>query len=378
MTGLLDGVRVIESASMASGGGVGMLLADLGADVIKVENPHGGDLIRYFGQLAPGFSPAFLQLHRNKRGVTADLRSDDGRAFFAALLASADVLIDGNAIGTLAKCGFGRERIAELNPNLILCEVNGFGSTGPYASIPVHGLMMQALIGDPPVEVPGAPKPKPSADGALAAANSAAMHIAAALYRRSVTGQGAVIDVSGADALLLAELVLASYELNQDRLADPSAIDQMLGGYLGPRYRLYDAADGQIAFTVMEPAIWQRFCAAVDRPDLVATQAADDELTAQLAAVFAARTVAEWVDIARQHRISIGPVHTSMAEVAADPHIEARGVLIASEHPVAGTFVGVGTPAIVDDERFEITRPAPALGEHNEELRAELHALEHR
>src|SRR5262249_55671191 len=148
------------------------------------------------GQIVPGFSPAHLQLNRNKRSVTADLRSDQGRAILSTLLESADVLIDGNAVDTLSRLGFGTEQLRILNPRLVDCSASGYGSGGPYGSLPTQGLMMSALVG----AVSAAPDVQPSSgrgEGPLAAANSAALHIVSTLYRRSITGLGTHIDVSG-------------------------------------------------------------------------------------------------------------------------------------------------------------------------------------
>ncbi|MCL2534144.1 MAG: CoA transferase, partial [Nocardiaceae bacterium] len=150
---LLAGVRVVESASLLTGATVGMLLADLGADVVKVEPPH-GDLIRWvLGQVTPGYSPAHLQLNRNKRSVTLDMRSQEGADLFRRLIEGAEVLVDGNAPGTLAKLGLSDQALAQLNPGLVHCSVSGYGVNGPYSAIPTHGLMMSALVGANPTAV---------------------------------------------------------------------------------------------------------------------------------------------------------------------------------------------------------------------------------
>lgn len=374
-TALLDGVRVIESAALVSGAATGMLLGDLGADVVKVENPR-GDLLRHsLGQIVPGFSPAHLQLNRNKRSVTADLRSDEGRAMLSALLTSADVLIDGNAVGTLSRLGFGAEQLRTLNPRLVYCSVSGYGSGGPYGSLPTHGLMMSALVGAVSA-VPGEQPTSGRGEGPLAAANSAALHIVSALYRRSVTGLGSHIDVSGADALLLQTMLVSAYELNRDRIGDAGSLPLPENGFLGPRYRLYDTADGYgIAFTALEEKFWRAFCAAVARPDLL-HGTDDDTLAGDLGRLFASRNLDEWMDLALEHRLPLGPAYHAMGDVAADRHIEARAIVRRTEHPVAGPFTCVGTPALVDGQEFSIRRHAPALGEHTAEVLAELESGE--
>ena len=369
---LLDGVRVVETASMVAGAATGMLLGDLGADVVKVEHPHGDPLRHSLGQIVPGFSPAHLQLNRNKRSVTADLRAEAGRELLTALIESADVLIDGNAVGTLSRWGFDAHQLRTVAPGLVVCSVSGYGSVGPYGSLPTHGLMMSALVG----AVSDAPDARPASgrgDGPLAAANSAALHIVSALYRRATTGVGASIDVSGADALLLQTLLVSAYELNRDRIADASSIPLPENGFFGPRYRLYDARDGRrIAFTALEEKFWRAFCDAVARPDLL-DASHDDTLAGELGRIFATRDADEWVDTALAHRLPLGPAYQALGEVADDRHLGARAILRPTDHPIAGRFVCVGTPAVVAGQDFSVRRHAPSLGEHNADVCAELH-----
>ncbi|WP_165943040.1 CaiB/BaiF CoA transferase family protein [Gordonia zhaorongruii] len=369
--GLLDGVRVVESASLLTGAAVGMLLADLGADVVKVEAPR-GDLMRYvLGQITPGHSPAHLQLNRNKRGVTIDL-SDPGDAVrWDRLVAGADVLIDGNAVGTLARFGYDAARLDELNPRLIRCAVSGFGTTGPYAPIPAHGLLMGAAAGAYPGDQPaqGAHVDGRGGGPATAAASAAALAVAAALYRREKTGAGSDLDVSAADALLASSMIPVVYAANADRMTDTASLPVLSDGVSGPRYNLYRTADDRIvAFAALEPSIWRRFCDAVGRDDLVDAGYEGESLEAEIASLIAARPIAHWLDVAARHRLSIGPAHTSIADLRADPQLRDRNVFAETVHPVAGRFTAVGTPVVVGGHRFSVRRGAPELGEHNEEL----------
>lgn len=370
MTGLLDGVRVVETATLLPGAAAGMALADLGADVVKVEPPH-GDLIRVLGQIAPGHSPAHLQLNRNKRGVTIDFRDDADRARWEALVGEADVLIDGNAVGRLATMGYDGDTLDRLNPRLIRCTLTGFGSVGPYADVPAHGLLVGALVGSFPGrgKLEGAALDGRGGGPALAAAWPTAASICAALYRREKSGVGAVIDVSEADALLAASMVPVVYYANESRLSDDSTLPALADGQHGPRYCIYDAADGaKVAFAALEPSLWARFCAAVGREDLLDAGYEGDRVAAEVAAVFAGRTREEWLSLAATQRLSIGPVHESIAAVLEDRQLSGRPVIAAAHHPVAGEFVAIGPPFSVDSQGFEIRRPAPALGQHNGEL----------
>ncbi|CAM5340811.1 L-carnitine dehydratase/bile acid-inducible protein F OS=Tsukamurella paurometabola (strain ATCC 8368/ DSM / CCUG 35730 / CIP 100753 / JCM 10117 / KCTC 9821 / NBRC 16120 / NCIMB 702349 / NCTC 13040) OX=521096 GN=Tpau_2228 PE=4 SV=1 [Tsukamurella paurometabola] len=214
MTNLLDGVRVVELAPLLSGALAGMTLADLGADVIKVE-PPGGDLLRHvFGALAPGFSPPFVQLNRGKRSVTADMDAEDDRTFVAELARDADVLVLGYPPSAVARWGLDE---GYLNaPHLIYCRITGFGADTVYRDQPAHGLTMAAVAG---ATCGGADAGGVSGDGtaAVAVAHAAVEHVTAALVRRASTGQGCSLDVSGAEAMLAADVMRVTYETNAGR-----------------------------------------------------------------------------------------------------------------------------------------------------------------
>lgn len=375
---LLAGVRVVESASLLTGAAVGMLLADLGADVVKVEAPH-GDLIRWaLGQVTAGYSPAHLQLNRNKRSVTVDMRTPEGMARFRTLVEGAAVFVDGNAPGVLDRAGLSDSLLAQLNPGLVHCSVSGYGVRGPYSAIPTHGLMMSALVGaNPTVVTPdgrllpaegeGASISGRGGDAAVAAGSAAAMQICAALVRRERRGIGCRIDVSGADALLAQSMIPVVYQANRDRMTDTSTLPLLSDGTSGPRYRLYATSDGQaVAFTALEPKFWDRFCRAVGREDLLGAAADDPVLEHPLAEIFGARTQRQWIDLAIAAGLAIGPVRSTFDEISGDEHLRHRGVLVDAEHPVAGPFTYVGLAGLIDDRPLDVRLPAPAVGEHND------------
>lgn len=375
---LLAGVRVVESAGLLTGATVGMLLADLGADVVKVEPPH-GDLIRWaLGQVTPGYSPAHLQLNRNKRSVTLDMRTAQGAALFRRLIEDAAVLVDGNAPGTLAKLGLSDDELVELNPGLVHCSVSGYGVSGPYAAIPTHGLMMSALVGaNPttvtpdggllPAECEGASISGRGGDAAIAAGSAAATQICAALLRRERRGLGCRIDISGAEALLAQSMIPVVYQANRNRIADTTTLPMLSDGTGGPRYRLYATADRRaVAFTALEPKFWARFCSAVGRADLADARPDDGSLEDPLAEIFATRTQQQWMDVAISVGLAIGPVRSTLDEIVGDEHLRHRGVFVESEHPVAGAFTHVGMPGLIDDASFGIRLHAPGLGEHSD------------
>ena len=389
---LLAGVRVVESASLLNGDTLGMLLGDLGADVIKVESPTRGDYLRDFmGQITPHNSPAHLQVNRNKRSVTVDLRHDDGREVFWRLIKGADVFVDGNAAGAMDRLGIGYQAQRERNPRLVYASVTGFGVLGPYGSIPTHGMLMTALVGANPVArgPDGFMHPIPPSglggtemggEATAAAAVHAALHVAAALFARERTGRGRHIDVAGSDAVIAQALAAVIYKLNDSRLTERDSLPTIDGGvWKGAKYQFYETRDDKmVILAAIEDKFWANFCTAIGRPDLITSTAASsggvdfgaDETTLrdELTDVFAARDQHEWVQLAVQHRFPLGPAPTTLVEMAEDPHIRARSILVEDHHPDAGPFTYVGSAAVIDGQPFRVRRPAPALGQHTSEV----------
>lgn len=395
MSDLLDGVRVIESAVLLNGDTVGMHLGDLGADVIKVESPGAGDYLRdMLGQIAPRHSPAHLQVNKNKRSVVLDLRSAEGVEVFWDLLATADVFVDGFTTGAADRLGIGYEAQRERHPGIVYCHYTGYGRSGPYATVPTHGQMMNAQAAAIPLrrDDDGFVRTTTSrelmwgttggGDGTAAGAIHAAFRVAAALWRCERTGEGCLLDVSAADAVIAQGWIGAVYGLNEDRLVDRRGLrDPDSEPMTGAKYQFYETADGRfVLFCAIEPKFWHGFCAAIDRPDLSGHHAEgavdfardDDELRRELSEVFAGRTQAEWIELAIAERLPIGPAHQRVPDLRDDPHLAARGIVFEGEHPVAGPFTYVGEPAIVDEAPYALRRPAPTHGQHTDEVLTEL------
>jgi crotonobetainyl-CoA:carnitine CoA-transferase CaiB-like acyl-CoA transferase len=393
MSKLLEGYRVIESAQLINGDRLGMFLGDLGADVIKVESPFRGDYIRDFlGQITPHHSPAHLQLNKNKRSVTLNLRKEEGRAAFWDLLATADVFIDGNSADACRKLGIGYEEQRKRKPDIVYCQISGFGSSGPYSDIPTHGQMMNALAGSIEVEMgddgfvrsrsagPSAPAAM-GGDGSFTSPAFAAMYVAAALAGRARSGEGCYIDVSAADVVTTNAFLPVVNALNWDRIADKSSLPQTGEGG-GTKYQFYETADKQfILFCAIEHHFWDNFCRAVGREDLVEAKdtstpvdfaGGDVELRRELQSIFHTKTLAEWLDVAREHDVAMGPTLRTIEELRADPHLLARHVFVESSHPGAGPFTYLREPGIVEGQPYEVRHPAPLLGEQTDEVLAEI------
>jgi crotonobetainyl-CoA:carnitine CoA-transferase CaiB-like acyl-CoA transferase len=397
--GLLSGIRVVESAQLFNGDILGALLADLGADVIKVESPFRGDYLRDFlGQVVPHCSPAHLQVNKNKRSLALDLRDGRGRDVFWKLLDTADVFVDGNSANALAKLGVGYERQRARVPGIVYCQYTGFGATGPYATIPTHGQMMNGAAGASLLETDDqgfvnlyqGPKAfngiASGGEGTAAGAAYAAFHVAAALVARERTGEGCCIDVAASEAVLSSAWIAATYELNDERIADRSTLPGPVDpkGTTSAKYQYYRTSDDRyVLFCCIEPAFWRNFCKVAERPDLIGEPetapvdfAIDDggeqRLRREIQEIVATRTQQDWLALAAEHDMAIGPA-LQRGELRDDPQLRLRGTLVESEHPVAGPFTYLTLPAIVDGQRStDLRYHAPALGQNTDELLGEL------
>lgn len=395
--GLLSGIRVLESAQLFNGDTLGALLADLGADVIKIESPFRGDYLRDFlGQVAPHNSPAHMQINKNKRSVALDLRKEPGREVFWRLLATADIFVDGNSGDAMDKLGVGYQTQKQLRPGIIYCQYTGYGATGPYSTIPTHGQMMNAAAGATPMEMgeDGFVHPyrgpqsfngiASGGEGTAAGATFAALHVAAALVSRDRTGEGCYIDVSASEAVISSAWIAATYQLNDDRIVDrrslPAPIDPE--GTSSAKYQFYRTSDNRfVLFCCIEPAFWKNFCRLVDREDLIDENdtapvdfavSTDQSLRREIQKIIETRTQAEWTRLAAEHDLAIGPA-VQQDDLRSDPQLAARGAFIDAIHPVAGPFTHVTLPALVNGRRStEIRHHAPALGEQTDEILSEL------
>jgi crotonobetainyl-CoA:carnitine CoA-transferase CaiB-like acyl-CoA transferase len=397
MSELLEGIRVLESASLYNGDSLGMLLGDMGADVIKVESPFRGDYLRDFlGQITPHHSPAHLQVNKNKRSVTLDLRQGAARDVFWKLLDTADVFVDGNAADACEKLGVGYDAQVAHKPDIVYCQYTGYGSAGPYRDIPTHGQMMNAIVAATPTqmaddgylhEIAGEGpmgNMRSGGEGTMAGAVHAAMHVAAALVRRDRTGEGCFIDVAAHDAVVLNAWIASCYLLNEHRMTDRVGMPARHGGEsTGAKYQFYETRDGMgLLFCAIEPKFWVNFCRAIDREDLIGDVAGadapvdfaedDDELRRELQRVFHTKDLRDWVELAKRSDVPMGPAYQTLDEARRDPHLQSRGVFVEGEHPHAGPFTYLGEAAKVTGQDYRVHRPAPMLGEHTREILQEL------
>ncbi len=310
MSKLLAGCRVLESSMLLNGASTGMMLVDLGADVIKVESPFLGDYLRIEDTWH-----LHAQANKGKRSIALDLRSDEGRSILYELLETADVFLTNAVADRNVRLGISYEQLRERKPDLIYCQNTGYGATGPYASLPTHGQMMDAMAGATPMEIGDdgltalryAPRRvltlMAGSDGTSAGAVYAAMHIAAALFRRQRTGEGCYLDVSSADAVLASAWTAASALLNRPDQA--AAFDRDVHDVA--RYQWYETRDGKfVLFCPEEHKFWRTWCELVGRPDLEPRENGID-LRREIQTIFWTRDRDEWMQLAQRAPPSVGP-----------------------------------------------------------------------
>ena len=370
---LLAGVKVLDLSRVLAGPYATMVLADLGADVLKVEHPERGDDTRHWGPPFAGEEAAyFLSVNRNKRSIGVDLKTEEGLERVKKLAAEADVLIENMRRGTLEKFGLGYRDLKELNPGLIYCSITGFGP-GKDRDRPGYDFLIQARAGI--MGITGFPDGEPTKVGVAIAdivcGLYAATTILAALRRRSETGEGARIEVPLFEATL-------SWLANRGQEYLVSGEDTGRMGNAHPTivpYQTFDASDKKIAVAVGNDAQFKRLCEAIGRDDLAEERryatnpervANREELVEALQRELLGRTAGEWIEKIRDAGVPCGPVN-SLAEALSDEHLSSTDMLQEVEHPVARTLEMLASPVIVDGERPPIRRPPPTLGQHTEE-----------
>jgi crotonobetainyl-CoA:carnitine CoA-transferase CaiB-like acyl-CoA transferase len=375
---LLAGVRILDLTRVLAGPYATSLLADLGADVVKIENPKDPDGSRMTPPLVNGVSTHFTNLNRNKRSLPIDLSSERGRALFLRLAAKADVVVENFRPGVLDRLRLGYDELAAVNPRIILCSVSGFGQTGSRRSKPAYDVIIQAMSGA--MSVTGEKGRDPVRLGVpmgdLSGGLFGAIGILAALYDRSVTGRGQRIDVSMLDGLTHLMLYYPVDYLNAGMIAGP------VGGrheHIAP-YGVFPAEDGHLVLAIFISKFWVLFCEAIGRAELVADprfkRAADrlenrDELYPILDEVMRTRTRAEWSEIFEAAGLPFAPVLT-VDQVAESDLMREREMFVKTEHPEAGTiYVSGRAIKFPDREPFQLT-VAPRLGEHSGEILGEL------
>ena len=374
--GPLAGLRVVDLSHVMAGPACTMLLADMGADVVKVEKIPGGDDAHHMLPPAIGDeSAAFLMMNRNKRGIAINLKSEAGRKALLRVLEGADVLIENYRRGTLERMGLGYETLHALNPRLIYCSISGFGRTGPYADRGGFDLVAQGMSGLMSItgEGPGRPPMKagsPVTD--ITAGMLACVGILAALYSRQSTGKGQFVDTS----LFEAGIMLTYW---QSAICFATGVPPGAMGSAHPLnapYQAFRTADGWITVGAANQTNWLRLLEALGARHLAndARFAENScrmghlpELTAELTRYFEREGSAEWLERLQKAGVPAGPV-LDVKQMHADPQALARGMIVETTHPSAGRVKGIGLPIKFSETPGGGSRPAPQFGQHTRDL----------
>jgi crotonobetainyl-CoA:carnitine CoA-transferase CaiB-like acyl-CoA transferase len=382
----LEGIRVLDLSRVLAGPWAGQNLADLGAEVIKIERPKVGDDSRAFGppwvKDAQGRdsrdSAYFTSANRGKKSITVNLQKPEGQELVRRLAEKSDVLLENYKVGDLARYGLGYEDLVKINPRLIYCSVTGFGQTGPYRERPGYDFMIQGMGGMMSVtgEPDGAPGGGPQRAGVpiadIITGMYASIAVCAALAHRAHSGAGQHLDL----ALLDSQIALLAYQ-NTNYFATGKPPGRI--GNLHPNivpYQPFRAADGEVILACGNDNLYRKFCEAAGCVEL-----ADDprfasngkrvenraELTRLLGEIFRKRTRKEWVELLDAAGVPNGPIN-DIAQVFAEPQVQARGVKIELDHPVAGPLPMVASPMRFSGTPLEFKTPPPLLGEHTDEV----------
>jgi crotonobetainyl-CoA:carnitine CoA-transferase CaiB-like acyl-CoA transferase len=376
--GPLADIRVLDLTRALSGPFATMILGDLGADVIKVEDVWHGDDTRRWGPPFQGDDAAyFLSINRNKRGLSVNLKTADGQQIVQRLAASSDILMENFRPGTAARLGLGYAELSHKNPGLIYASISGYGQTGPSAGLPGYDAVAQAVSGMMSVtgEAGGEPVRSGTSLADVGAGMWALIGILAALHARQGSGRGQQIDIS----LLDGQLAWLTYVAGKY-----FATGVTPGRYgsahesLAP-YQVFPTADDPLMVAVGSDGVWRRFTAATGLDDLTddpryATNPDRvrhrDTLIPRITKALAARGCAEWTDLLSAAGVPAGPVNTVPAALA-QPQVAAREMVVELEHPVAGMLKMLGTPLKLSGQPAAIRRPPPVLGQHTDEILAE-------
>ena len=375
----LGGVRVLDLTRVLAGPFCTMNLADLGAEVIKIEMPGRGDDSRSFAPTMPsGDSGYFYSVNRGKRSVTLDLRTEDGAAIFLALAAKSDVVVENFSPGTMDRFKIGYERLKAVNPKIILCSISGFGQTGPMTSAPAYDIVAQALGGTMSItgNAGGEPVRCGVSVGDLSAALYGVIAIIAALRIRDRDGVGNHVDIAMLDCqVAMLEDALARY-----------SVSGKIPGRLGTRhpsitpFQQFRAADDYFVMGAGNEGIWIRFCDAIAMPELKrdprfitnADRTANHyELEKILAGHFATRPRAHWLGLLTEASVPCAPI-ANVEEVTRDPHLAARNMILHAEHPEFAGLIVPGSPLKAAGDNGIPATSAPLLSEGTDEVLTEI------
>ena len=374
----LQTIRILDLTHMLSGPYAGMMLADLGAETIKVEPPGKGEGTRRLLENDPqnslhGTGAYFLTLNRNKKSVTLDLKSEKGLALFYELVKTADIVLSNFSVGVAARLKIDYDHLAPINPRLITCAITGFGENGPRKDQTAFDMVAQAMGGGMSITgQPGAPPTRSGIPiGDLGGGLMAAIGVLAALQARQLTGRGQHVDISMLDAQIsllnyMATMYFLSGEI-PDKLGN--------GHFVHVPYDTFQCADGYIIIAVITDPFWAALMTAVDAPDLNLEEYKRQPgrlknkalINGRLNEILATNSQTYWLEKLRAARIPCAPVN-NLAQALADEQVLARNMVVEAAHPLGGAVKMPGNPIKLSDTHEDTFTPPPLLGQHNEEI----------
>ncbi len=374
MASPLNGIKVLDLTRVLAGPYTTMLLADLGAQVIKIEQPGQGDEARNFGPFKNGFSLYFMSVNRGKQSVTLNLKSERGHALFKQLLKKCDVVVENFRPGTMTKLGLDYEALKKVHPSLIYAACSGFGQTGPYAQQGAYDMIIQGMGGI--ISITGEPEGAPVRVGTsisdITAALFTTIGILSALHHRNQTGKGQLVDVAMLDSLVaVLENAVVRYFATGD-------VPQPLGTRhpaITP-FEAFASADSYVIIAIGNDTLWKKFCEHVRRQELISnplfrTNADRTENHSQLSPILSEilqqRTTEQWVQALGNIGVPCGPIN-AMDKVVKHPQVQAREMITQVAHRITGVVEVPGVPIKLSETPASVDSPAPNLGEHTNEV----------
>jgi len=374
----LEGIRILDLSRVLAGPYCTMVLGDLGAEIIKIEQPGIGDDSREYGPFIGKESAYFMSLNRGKKSITLNLKDEADRHIFMDLVKESDVVIENYRPGTMAKLGFEYEDLKKINPRIIYAAISGFGHSGPYSTRPAYDMIVQAMGGI--MSITGEPGQAPvrvgSSIGDVTAGIFGAIGILSAIEARHKTGEGQKVDIAMLDCqVAILENAIARYLLSGE-------VPQPLGSRhpsIAP-FQAFPTKDYYVIMSAGNDALWGKLCKVLGTPELIddakykTNKDRNDnivELCEIISKISVTKTTAEWMQILEEGGLPVGPINT-IDRVVHDEQVNARDMIVEVEHPIAGKLKFAGNPIKLSATPGEVTKPAPILGQHTEHVLKEL------